>query len=69
MTAIVSPAFALIVKPFDNRLSLYANYIEGLSQGYESPIRSQPLQWSFRPSSLKQIETGAKLDLAFSRIR
>jgi iron complex outermembrane receptor protein len=65
----LSPAFALIVKPFDNRLSLYANYIEGLSQGYESPIRSQLISTSrFRPSSPSRSKPARSLIWAFSRI-
>lgn len=60
----LSPAFALIVKPFDNRLSLYANYIEGLSQGLRvsNPLATNYNE-SFPPFVSKQIETGAKLDL------
>ncbi|NUJ80623.1 TonB-dependent siderophore receptor [Methylocystis sp. FS] len=60
----LSPAFALIVKPFDKRLSLYANYIEGLTQGLRvtNPL-STNYNESFAPFVSKQIETGAKLDL------
>lgn len=60
----LSPAYALIVKPFDNRLSLYANYIEGLSQGLRvtNPLATN-FNESFPPFVSKQIETGAKLDL------
>ena len=60
----LSPAYALIVKPFDNRLSLYANYIEGLSQGLHvtNPLATN-FNESFPPFVSKQIETGAKLDL------
>jgi len=60
----LSPAYALIVKPFDNRLSLYANYIEGLSQGLRvtNPLATNYNE-SYPPFVSKQIETGAKLDL------
>jgi iron complex outermembrane receptor protein len=60
----LSPAFALIVKPFDNRLSLYANYIEGLTQGLRvtNPLATN-FNESFPPFVSKQVETGAKLDL------
>lgn len=60
----LSPAFALIVKPFDNRLSLYANYIEGLTQGLRvSNPAATNFNETFPPFVSKQIETGAKLDL------
>ena len=60
----LSPAFALIVKPFDNRLSLYANYIEGLSQGLRVTNPSATnYNETYPPFVSKQIETGAKLDL------
>ena len=60
----LSPAYALIVKPFDNRLSLYANYIEGLSQGLRvtNPLATNYNE-TYPPFVSKQIETGAKLDL------
>ncbi|MFO1103171.1 MAG: TonB-dependent siderophore receptor [Methylocystis sp.] len=60
----LSPAFALIVKPFDKRLSLYANYIEGLTQGLRvTNPQAANFNESFPPFVSKQIETGAKLDL------
>ncbi len=60
----LSPAFALIVKPFDKRLSLYANYIEGLTQGLRvTNPQATNFNESFPPFVSKQIETGAKLDL------
>ncbi|MBM3552326.1 MAG: TonB-dependent siderophore receptor [Alphaproteobacteria bacterium] len=60
----LSPAFALIVKPFDKRLALYANYIEGLTQGLRvTNPQATNFNESFPPFVSKQIETGAKLDL------
>jgi iron complex outermembrane receptor protein len=54
-----TPAFGLVVKPLE-RLSLYANYIQGLEQG--------PTPWAgvnrtpFPPVRTEQIETGVKYD-------
>jgi iron complex outermembrane receptor protein len=55
-----TPAFGLVVKPLE-RLSLYANYIQGLEQG--------PTAWGgsnrgqiFPPVRTEQIETGVKYD-------
>lgn len=60
----LSPAFALIVKPWDKRLSFYANYIEGLTQGLRvnNPLAANYNQ-TFPPFVSRQVETGAKLDL------
>jgi iron complex outermembrane receptor protein len=60
----LSPAFALIVKPWDKRLSLYANYIEGLTQGDRvTDATAANYNQIFPPFKSEQIETGAKLDL------
>jgi iron complex outermembrane receptor protein len=60
----LSPAFALIVKPWDERLSLYANYIEGLTQGSRvTDVSADNYNQTFPPFKSEQIETGAKLDL------
>ncbi|OBS54191.1 TonB-dependent receptor [Methylosinus sp. 3S-1] len=59
----LSPAFALIVKPWDERLSLYANYIEGLTQGDRvTDATATNYNQIFPPFKSEQIETGAKLD-------
>ncbi|MEF3367606.1 TonB-dependent siderophore receptor, partial [Methylocystis sp. 9N] len=60
----LSPAFALIVKPWDKRLSLYANYIEGLTQGDRvTDVTASNYNQAFPPFVSRQVETGAKLDL------
>jgi iron complex outermembrane receptor protein len=54
-----TPAFGLVVKPLE-RLSLYANYIQGLEQGptpYAGANRTP-----FPPVRTEQIETGVKYD-------
>jgi iron complex outermembrane receptor protein len=53
-----TPAFGLVVKPLE-RLSLYANYIEGLEQG---PTPWAGNQLPFPPVRTEQIETGVKYD-------
>ena len=57
-----SPAAALLVKASDN-LSLYANYIEGLSQGATAPMTAANAGEVFAPCKSKQKEMGLKLDL------
>jgi iron complex outermembrane receptor protein len=49
------------VKPLE-RLSLYANYIEGLSQGPTAPIGTTNAGQIFPPFETKQYEAGAKAD-------
>nr|WP_314874190.1 TonB-dependent siderophore receptor [uncultured Pseudomonas sp.] len=57
-----TPAVALLVKVTDD-LSLYANYIEGLSKGAVAPITSANSGEVFAPYKSKQKEVGLKLDL------
>lgn len=57
----VTPAFALTVRP-TQRLSLYGNYIEGLSQGGTAPEGSVNAGEMFAPEIAKQIEVGGKYD-------
>lgn len=56
-----SPGYALVVKPFD-RLSLYANYIEGLQPGATVPPGYGNSGQMFSPYQSKQTEIGAKVD-------
>ncbi|GGF71543.1 ferric-mycobactin receptor FemA [Azorhizobium oxalatiphilum] len=57
----VTPAFGIVVKPIE-RMSIYANYIEGLQQG--------PVAWAgtanagevFPPIMTEQVEAGIKYD-------
>ncbi|MBU4627467.1 TonB-dependent receptor [Pseudomonas sp. BF61] len=58
-----SPALGLVVKVTD-QLSLYTNYMEGLSQGETAPssgVRNENA--IFPPTKSKQVEVGAKYDM------
>lgn len=57
-----SPAAALLFKA-TQRLSVYANYIEGLSQGATAPMTAKNAGEVFAPYKTKQKEMGLKLDL------
>jgi iron complex outermembrane receptor protein len=46
-----------------DRVSLYANYIEGLSQGARAPTTAQNAGEVFAPYKTKQKEVGVKFDL------
>lgn len=57
----VSPSGGLLFKATD-RLSLYANYMEGLSQGKIAPSTSVNEDEIFPPFISRQVEVGAKYD-------
>lgn len=57
-----SSAGAILFKVTDD-LSLYANYIEGLSKGSSAPLTAANAGEMFAPYESKQREIGAKLDL------
>jgi len=57
-----SPAVGLVIKATDN-ISLYANYIEGLSQGETAPTTATNRDEVFAPYKSKQTEAGVKLDM------
>ncbi|MCU1084811.1 TonB-dependent receptor [Stenotrophomonas maltophilia] len=57
-----TPAAALLVKATDT-VSLYTNYIEGLSQGATAPMTAANAGDVFAPFRTKQKELGLKLDL------
>ena len=57
----VTPAVGLVVKPWHN-ISLFAHYIEGLSQGPTAPIGAVNAGEMFSPFITKQKEAGVKLD-------
>jgi iron complex outermembrane receptor protein len=57
----VTPMAAILFKA-TNQISLYGNYIEGLSQGETAPEGTQNAGQPFPPSKSKQIEVGAKYD-------
>ncbi|MFK3798886.1 TonB-dependent siderophore receptor [Pseudomonas sp. NPDC088444] len=58
----VSPSGGLLFKATD-RLSLYVNYLEGLSQGKIAPSTSINEDEIFPPFISRQVEVGAKYDL------
>ncbi|HEY0914550.1 MAG TPA: TonB-dependent receptor, partial [Solimonas sp.] len=57
----VTPVAGLLFKPRDN-LSLYFNYVEGLSQGPVAPNNAENAGEVFEPFVAKQYEAGAKAD-------
>lgn len=57
-----SPSAALLIRVSD-ALSLYANYIEGLSQGATAPVAAANAGEVLEPYQTKQYEIGAKWDL------
>lgn len=61
-THATTPAGAILFKLTDE-LSLYANYIEGLSKGTAAPITAANFGEVFAPYKTKQKEIGLKLDL------
>jgi iron complex outermembrane receptor protein len=59
---LLTPMVALLVKPWE-RVSLYANYIEGLQEGATAPDFADNAGEGFAPFQTKQYEVGAKADL------
>jgi iron complex outermembrane receptor protein len=57
----LTPAVALLVKAND-RVSLYGNYIEALSQGPTAPLGAENEGQVFAPSKTRQVEAGIKFD-------
>jgi iron complex outermembrane recepter protein len=64
-TSVWTPAYGLVVKPVE-RVSLYANYIEGLQTPTVVPGTFANRGTVFPPGQTKQAETGIKVD--FGRI-
>jgi len=58
----VTPALAVLFKAGEG-VSLYANYIEGLSVGSTAPATARNAGEVFPPFKSKQVEAGVKLDL------
>jgi len=57
----VTPVAGIVVKPWEN-VSLYANYIEGLSPGATAPANTDNAGQTFSPFKTKQKEVGVKVD-------
>lgn len=56
-----TPMVGLVVKPWQS-VSLYANYIEGLSKGDIAPAGTTNVGEAFAPYKAKQQEVGVKID-------
>lgn len=58
----LSPSLGVVVKPWGENTSLFANYMEGLSPGETVPFASGYLNegQSFKPLQTKQVEVGLK---------
>ena len=56
-----TPAVALVVRPFE-RLSIYGNYVEALTEGPAAPATAANANTIFAPTVNKQMEIGAKYD-------
>lgn len=59
--SVFTPLVGLVVKPWKN-VSLYANYIEGLSVGDIAPATAVNAGEVLSPARSEQIEVGAKID-------
>ena len=57
-----TPAAALLVKASE-RVAVYANYIEGLSQGQKAPMTAANPDDIFAPYKTRQKELGLKIDM------
>jgi iron complex outermembrane receptor protein len=57
----VTPLFGLVVQPWKN-VSLYTNYIQGLSKGDAAPLTAANAGEVFAPYKAKQHEVGVKFD-------
>ncbi len=57
----VTPMAGIVVKPWQS-VSLYANYIEGLSKGDIAPTTASNAGQVFAPYKTKQYEAGVKVD-------
>ncbi|RWH94060.1 MAG: TonB-dependent siderophore receptor [Mesorhizobium sp.] len=58
----LTPLVGLVVKPWEN-VSLYANYVEGLSIGDTAPTTAVNAGETLAPYRSRQIEIGTKIDL------
>lgn len=60
----ITPAVGLVIKPWEVPVSLYANYIEGLTQGNTvGDVTAANYGDQFEPYKAKQVEAGVKWDL------
>ncbi len=59
----LTPAVGIVLKPWDLSISLYANYMEGLTQGGTAPVGTVNYGEQFAPYKAKQAEVGVKWDM------
>lgn len=70
----LSPKFGVVYQPIDDKLSLFANYMDGFSnvapkkEGDPSNTSVVPQTVSFEPEHAKQFEVGTKLNLFNNRL-
>ncbi|MET0313214.1 MAG: TonB-dependent siderophore receptor [Hansschlegelia sp.] len=57
----LTPAVGVVLKPWEN-ISLYGNYVQGLSQGPTAPAGATNAGAAFAPIKSKQFEAGVKVD-------
>ncbi|AGH86423.1 TonB-dependent receptor [Ralstonia pseudosolanacearum] len=58
----VTPMAGIVIKPWRGDVSLYANYIEGLSKGDIAPTTASNAGQVFAPYKTRQYEAGVKVD-------
>ncbi|MFT4173840.1 MAG: TonB-dependent siderophore receptor [Rhodocyclaceae bacterium] len=62
--SVVTPAVALVVKPWGPDISLYANYVQGLSKGDSVSTPTYAFDYTFAPYKTEQKELGVKWNAA-----
>src|SRR3546814_11225960 len=63
----LSPSIGVVVKPWGENTSLFANYMEGLSPGETVPTGYDNEGETFKPLTSKQTEVGFKQRLEIGR--
>ena len=62
----LSPAVGIVYKPWGDQLSLFANYMEGLSPGETVGVGFANQGERFKPLNTKQVEAGVKFKVGVS---
>ncbi|MFT4173839.1 MAG: TonB-dependent siderophore receptor [Rhodocyclaceae bacterium] len=62
--SVVTPAVAVVVKPWKADVSLYANYVQGLSKGDSVSTPTYAYNYTFAPYKTEQKELGVKWNAA-----
>ena len=58
----VTPSLGIVVKPWGEQVSLFANYMEGLQPGQTVGVGYANQGETFKPQQTKQMEAGVKLE-------